>query len=148
FIITLAPVFAAMWLALARRGLQISTPAKMTMGIAIMGVAFVPMILASRWENQPTSTPLDVIPPGVRLEEYGATRLRYDAATHTLQMNGVLTHLDRLKLLAASAPKELRHAVDAAVEQVKKKAEASSGTRWTLAAPIPQLPADVNLSKD
>ncbi|HET7585476.1 MAG TPA: peptide MFS transporter [Gemmatimonadaceae bacterium] len=48
FVITLAPVFAALWLWLGRRGKDPSSPAKFTIGLAMNGIGFVVMLLAAR----------------------------------------------------------------------------------------------------
>lgn len=47
FVITLAPVFAWIWVALARRGLDLSSPAKFAIGLAFAGVSFLVMLVAS-----------------------------------------------------------------------------------------------------
>ncbi len=48
FIIILAPLYAAMWTALARRQMAPSTPAKFGLGLIIMGLGFVVMIGAAK----------------------------------------------------------------------------------------------------
>ena len=47
FIILLSPLVAALWTALARRGIDLSDPAKFTMGLAFAGVGFALMIVAA-----------------------------------------------------------------------------------------------------
>jgi POT family proton-dependent oligopeptide transporter len=47
FVITLAPVFAAIWVALGRRGGDLSSPAKFTLGLLFAGAGFAVMIFAS-----------------------------------------------------------------------------------------------------
>jgi len=47
FIVILAPVYASMWVALARRNMNPSTPAKFGLGLIIMGVGFIVMIGAA-----------------------------------------------------------------------------------------------------
>ncbi|HKR10879.1 MAG TPA: peptide MFS transporter [Pyrinomonadaceae bacterium] len=47
FIILLAPVFAAIWLALGKRGQNPSSPAKFTMGLVFAGIGFALMIPAA-----------------------------------------------------------------------------------------------------
>ncbi|HVG58105.1 MAG TPA: peptide MFS transporter [Hyalangium sp.] len=47
FVITLAPVFAAIWVALGRRSRDLSSPAKFTLGLLFAGVGFAVMIFAS-----------------------------------------------------------------------------------------------------
>jgi POT family proton-dependent oligopeptide transporter len=47
FVIILAPVFAALWVGMARRGWELSSPAKFTLGLALAGVGFLLMISAA-----------------------------------------------------------------------------------------------------
>jgi proton-dependent oligopeptide transporter, POT family len=47
FVITLAPVFAWIWVALARRNLQLSSPTKFAFGLAFAGLGFLIMVAAS-----------------------------------------------------------------------------------------------------
>jgi len=48
FIILLAPVFAALWVALGKRNINISSPAKFSFGLAMAGLGFVVMFFAAR----------------------------------------------------------------------------------------------------
>lgn len=47
FVITLAPVFAWIWVALARRGVDLSSPTKFAFGLAFAGLGFVVMVIAA-----------------------------------------------------------------------------------------------------
>ncbi|MGI8508898.1 MAG: peptide MFS transporter [Gemmatimonadaceae bacterium] len=47
FVITLAPVFAWIWIALARRGVDLSSPTKFAFGLAFAGLGFVVMVIAA-----------------------------------------------------------------------------------------------------
>ncbi|MEK0430209.1 MAG: hypothetical protein RL139_13 [Gemmatimonadota bacterium] len=47
FIILFAPAFAALWVALARRGVDLSSPAKFALGLALAGVGFLLMVSAA-----------------------------------------------------------------------------------------------------
>lgn len=47
FVITLAPVFAWIWVAMARRGMDLSSPTKFACGLAFAGLGFVVMVVAS-----------------------------------------------------------------------------------------------------
>jgi proton-dependent oligopeptide transporter, POT family len=47
FIILLAPVFAVVWTGLSKRGMDLSSPAKFALGLALAGVGFLIMIFAS-----------------------------------------------------------------------------------------------------
>jgi POT family proton-dependent oligopeptide transporter len=46
-VILFAPVFAWLWLALARRGLEPSTPMKFALGLWLLGLAFIAMVLGA-----------------------------------------------------------------------------------------------------
>ncbi len=47
FVITLAPVFAALWVGLARRGVDFSSPAKFAFGLFFAGLGFLIMVWAA-----------------------------------------------------------------------------------------------------
>jgi len=47
FIILFAPLFAAMWVGMARRGIELSSPAKFALGLALAGVGFMVMVPAA-----------------------------------------------------------------------------------------------------
>ncbi len=47
FIIVLAPVFAGLWVWMAKRNIELSSPAKFAMGLAMAGVGFALMIFAA-----------------------------------------------------------------------------------------------------
>ena len=47
FVILLAPVFAAIWVGLARRNIDLSSPAKFGFGLFFAGLGFVVMVIAS-----------------------------------------------------------------------------------------------------
>ena len=47
FIILLAPVFAALWVWMAKRNVELSSPAKFALGLAMAGVGFAIMIFAA-----------------------------------------------------------------------------------------------------
>ena len=47
FIIICAPMFAALWMGLARRGVDLSAPVKFGLGLALAGIGFVIMIYAA-----------------------------------------------------------------------------------------------------
>jgi POT family proton-dependent oligopeptide transporter len=51
FILTLAPVFAAAWLKLARKGKEPSTPVKFAMGLILLGLGFLFMVEGGRLSN-------------------------------------------------------------------------------------------------
>ncbi len=45
YIITLAPLFAMLWLGLAKRGFEPSTPTKFALGVVLVGVGFLALVL-------------------------------------------------------------------------------------------------------
>jgi POT family proton-dependent oligopeptide transporter len=47
FVITLAPVFAALWVTMAKRGNELSSPAKFTFGLLFAGLGFYLMVAAA-----------------------------------------------------------------------------------------------------
>jgi POT family proton-dependent oligopeptide transporter len=49
FIVLLAPVFAAIWLKLSKRGINLSSPAKFSLGLLFAGVGFAVMIPAANF---------------------------------------------------------------------------------------------------
>ncbi|MFL5542809.1 MAG: peptide MFS transporter [Longimicrobiaceae bacterium] len=50
FIILLAPVFAALWVAMGRRGKDLSSPAKFSLGLFMAGLGFLLMVVPARAE--------------------------------------------------------------------------------------------------
>ncbi len=52
FIILFSPVFAALWVNLGRRNLDLSAPAKFALGLILMGVGFVVMYFAAQYVVQ------------------------------------------------------------------------------------------------
>ena len=62
FIILLAPVFAGVWIALARRNREPSSPAKFTLGLVFLGLGFAVMIIAAqRSENGVLVSPMYLV---------------------------------------------------------------------------------------
>ncbi len=105
-IVALAPFFAWFWTVSDRRGLNLSIPLKMAMGLLFLTMGFALMIGAARDEDQPTAVKLASVPQGVPLDAEGhlchrtkdgkagepffAGRLKYDAANKTLVVHGAL----------------------------------------------------------
>ena len=48
FIILLAPVFAALWVAMARKGKELSSPAKFALGLVMAAIGFLIMLFAAK----------------------------------------------------------------------------------------------------
>jgi len=61
-IVFFAPIFAWLWLFLARRHVKLSIAGKMSIGVFLQGMAFALMMWASTYENQPSQTPIDDLP--------------------------------------------------------------------------------------
>ncbi|MCZ6683244.1 MAG: peptide MFS transporter [Planctomycetota bacterium] len=61
-IVLFAPLFAWLWLFLARRHINLSIASKMAIGVFLMGMAFALMFWAGKYENQRCSTPLASLP--------------------------------------------------------------------------------------
>jgi len=127
FIIALSPLFAFMWMWLDRRRKQPSTPTKMVMGLALVVAAYLAMYGGARSEDRESSVRLERMPEGVDVSQYGLTRLSYDAEAGILQLHGVLPDLDRIRLLAESAPAAFREKIEALVEESKAAEEAAGG---------------------
>ncbi len=146
FIISLAPVFAFLWLWLGKRGMEPSTPTKMVMGVAAVALAFLVMWPAAIRENGPSTAPLTDLPKGLDLKTYGATRLVYDSTAKTLLMNGVLPDLDRLRLLAETAPADFKGMVDSLAKKSKEKAAtAKRNETWEVSEVLASPPAGLKV---
>ena len=140
FIIVVAPIFAFFWVWLEKRKMQPSTPTKMVMGLGLVALAFGVMWPAAQRENRPSTAALAERPEAIQVDKhgtvftiekdddgaedriyYGATRLKYNADKRELLMSGVLTDLDRLRLLAATAPPELVDEFEMFVKRTSKR---------------------------
>jgi POT family proton-dependent oligopeptide transporter len=64
-IFILAPLFAWLWTTLPRRGINLSIPAKMAIGVFMNGLAFALMIWAVNAESRPSSTTFANLPVGL-----------------------------------------------------------------------------------
>jgi len=64
-IVMFAPIFAWLWLFLARKRIDIPIAAKMSIGVFLQGVAFALMIWSVKYENGSSTTALAAIPPAV-----------------------------------------------------------------------------------
>ena len=166
FIITVAPIFAFMWMWLDRRKLQPSTPTKMFLGLVGVALAFGVMWPAAHSENGNSSVSLASLPALFQVDEngavyapdsedaeervyYGASRLHYDADGKTLQMSGVLPDLDRLRLLAGSAPPDFRVAAAEAVKRSREEASAAKlGEGFEFSQTLTDFPAGLQLAGD
>ena len=108
-IVLFAPLFSILWVALAAKGLEPSTPAKMFVAMVLMALSFGAMVAAGQAENQGTTrVALAALPEGVSLDKLDAGRLRYDAASHELEVRGVLPPFVVTEALEAVAPPPTR----------------------------------------
>ena len=140
-IVSLGPLFSILWIALARKGLEPTTPAKMLAAMVFMALSFGSMVAGAQAENAHiTRAPLTELPHAAELQGVNAGRLTYDQANHELVVRGVLapfavnaaleavaqpryrTELERLptgdaeardRLLRSMAPAEYARALDA-----------------------------------
>lgn len=58
FIILLAPLFAMLWMALGKRGLEPSTPAKFGLALVQVGLGFLALVLGAQWAGLDNPTPV------------------------------------------------------------------------------------------
>ncbi len=162
FIVTIAPLIALIWVWLDRRGRQPSTPAKMVLGLIAITMAFGIMWPAAQLEGRASNAPLTNLPTGLHVDEenrvysddprdgdrvyYGATRLQFDGATGQLTMQGVFVDLDRIRILATTAPRDLAAEVEAFVESLADKDFSGQPATITLQHAPPGL-ADVEIKE-
>jgi dipeptide/tripeptide permease len=168
FIMLLGPVFAWLWTWLDRRGLNPSTPAKVTAGVFIVGVAFLPMVWAAKLADRPSHAQLDRFPPlhdlsslldpthqpePVTLQDFLGGQLVHDSAQKTLHMSGVLSDLNRDRILQASADPAYAAAIVALAEKAqvaavkaKKEAKHRQGeVKWEVSVPLTSAPEGYDL---
>jgi POT family proton-dependent oligopeptide transporter len=155
-IFVLAPFFSFLWVYLARRGVNPSTPTKMAIGVLLLSVSFALMMGAARNENLPTSVQLksDHLPEAIELrgdslwtkateDEQArpcqAGRLTWDASTHTLHMTGVLPDIERERIVRETAPAEFVAKLKELQEQTKAKKDDRHFGKVTLSETPPGL---------
>jgi POT family proton-dependent oligopeptide transporter len=91
YIVIFAPLFAMMWTALARRGREVPTAAKLLAAVVLIGASDVVMVAAATSEDSTvTKVSLAGVPQQVKLEALNAGRFSYDPATQELSVRGVL----------------------------------------------------------
>ncbi|MFO0554129.1 MAG: peptide MFS transporter [Polyangiaceae bacterium] len=91
-IVFLAPLFAALWTWLGKRGWEPRSPTKATISLAFVALSFVPMVFGAMQEDKLVSTqPLVALPEGMKLDQkVHAGRLTFDASKQELTTRGVL----------------------------------------------------------
>ncbi|MEZ6093313.1 MAG: peptide MFS transporter [Pirellulaceae bacterium] len=70
-IVVFAPIFAWLWLFLARKNINVSIPMKMAMGVFLQGLAFALMIWAAMYESQSSTTALSQLPSSMITKDDG-----------------------------------------------------------------------------
>ncbi|EYF08581.1 peptide MFS transporter [Chondromyces apiculatus] len=89
FIVSLGPVFAALWVWLARRSVNLSIPGKMAICMFFVALSFLAMVGAGISENgTATSVPLKELPARVDLAKINAGRTSFDPAKGELATRG------------------------------------------------------------
>jgi proton-dependent oligopeptide transporter, POT family len=144
FIVAMAPVYALLWVYLARTGKEPSTPAKMALAMVFMVLSFGAMVFGAASENaHEYRVAVDKLPPQVQVEGEGlvwagadksedafldAKRLSYDAAKKELVVRGVLPPFAVNDALKRTAPADWLKEVDRAEEAAKKATDAQPAT--------------------
>lgn len=90
-IVLLGPLFAAMWVMMARRNIELSIPAKMAIAMVFVTLSFGAMVGAAVSERGTvTSVPLKELPREVDLSKVNAGRTTYDKQKGELSTRGTL----------------------------------------------------------
>ncbi|RJP35989.1 MAG: hypothetical protein C4547_08325 [Phycisphaerales bacterium] len=150
--------------------MQPSTPLKMGIAMIFLAAAYGILLLAATTENQRATAPLAQLPAAFGLDDkdrvfstepdgketkqifYGATRLRWTGGE--LVMDGVLSDLDWMRALGASASpayheivSDLRTKADARAEaarQAKASGGAGADEAWEVSAHVPPEAGQIN----
>jgi dipeptide/tripeptide permease len=154
-IFVLAPIFAWLWTALDRRGLNPSVPGKMALGLVLISAGFGLMILAAQSEDQPTETAFKgELPPQIKLnadnqlceeenkelKPYHAGRLVYDKEKKLLLMRGVLADTERDRIVRDTAPQSFNKAIEELKNKIPTKDE-----RFTVSVQLDPVPPGFEL---
>lgn len=138
-IVVLAPLFSMLWVALAKRGKEPSTPQKMGFAMVFVSMSFVSMTLGAMREKATTSTAalsLEAIPKGVSMDaatgqlknaeadaKIDGGRLKWDREAKALSVQGVMPQYVVNEALKLSLPKRSIAEIEklvAATENMKK----------------------------
>ncbi len=135
-IVIFAPIFAWMWVRLARAQKEPSTPMKMGIAMVFITLSFLAMCGAAIFENRGEArVALASVPQGVDLSKMDAGRLSYDPATHELVVKGVLPpYVVNLALKESADPKYIE-AVTKLVADSEKASEGGPVVQVLQAAP-------------
>ncbi len=156
-IFVLAPVFAWLWTALDRRGLNPSVAGKMTIGLVLISLGFGVMYLAAQREDLPTERVFEgELPPQIKLnadnqlceeenkelKPYHAGRLSYDKGRKQLHMRGVLPDTERDRIVRDTAPKSFAEAL----EKLQKESEVQpKGKSFSVSVKLDPVPPGFDL---
>jgi POT family proton-dependent oligopeptide transporter len=141
-IVVFAPLFAWMWVRLARAGREPSTPMKMGIAMVFIALSFLAMVGAAIFENRGEArAPLATLPQGVDVSKMDAGRLRYDPASHELVVKGVLPPYVVNLALKESADPTYTEAITKLVAASAKASVASPVTQVLEGAPPDYKPS-------
>lgn len=175
-IFLLAPLFAFLWTWLPRRGINLSIPAKIAIGVFLNGLAFALMIWAVQVESQPTQAPLSALPSGLYTDAdsrlvfrdvpdlgndagfenfdrsttehrdvLNGGRIRFDQSERRISNVGVLSDLDRDRLLRASVSKEFLLAIRKLALDSEAASAAAGKSEFSASVELAQVPAGFEL---
>jgi len=124
FIVIFGPVFAFLWVALARRSINLSIPTKMAVAMVLMTLSFAAMLGASVAENGTVSrVPLKEMPAQVDLSKINAGRTTHDAATGELVTRGAFPSYVVKEALEPAVDPAYRAALDTLEAESKNASE-------------------------
>jgi POT family proton-dependent oligopeptide transporter len=91
-IVFLAPLFAAGWVWLGKRGWEPRSPTKASISLGFVALSFVPMVIGAQAEDQyVNSQALEALPAGIAFDQkVHAGRLTFDDGKKELVVRGVL----------------------------------------------------------
>jgi POT family proton-dependent oligopeptide transporter len=137
FIFLLAPLFAMLWVWLARKNLNPSTPMKFLLAMFLMVMSFGAMVAGAAAENGAvTRVPLEALPARVEVAKLDAGRMTFDAGKKELEVRGVLPSFAVIEALEAAVDPAYKADL-AKVEDASKSASKEKPAKVVLAA-LPQ----------
>ena len=141
FIVLFGPLFAALWVGLARRSINLSIPAKMCIAMVFMTLSFMAMVGAALSERGTVSAvPLRELPAGVDISKINAGRTSFDPAKGELTTRGAFpSYVVKEALEPSVDPKYLE-----AINKLEKESKNAS-EKHPFAMPIVPMPPDFRL---
>ena len=141
FIFLLAPLFSILWVWLAKKDLNPSTPMKFLVAMFLMIASFGAMVAGAAAENSTaTRIPLDAVPTRVEVAKLDAGRLVFDASKKELEVRGVFPSFAVIEALEAAVDPAYKADL-VKIEDVSKSASKDKPAKVTLAS----LPAGATL---